>query len=261
MASILTLKDLLGTILSDVVRAQHESNIRTLRLSERYAADGSMAGMKMPSAMIGNLSLSLNYAIVDGIVSEEEKDVNERGVDKILRYVCNEMGELLIKTMVNGIQHSPVDYRTSYSFVDTLPSNAEFLKHIRRRFYALLSEERESLLDKQGKMNEDVIRRILLPAAVEYLLDHEDIRGLFMQQDASGLKDFIYQDFERVMVKELDDVLRESSIKSFHRIQRYGSLRVEIGDEQLAQLPPESVHTMTITINPATQEIDLKDNK
>ena len=82
-----------------------------------------------------------------------------------------------------------------------------------------------------------------------------------MQQDASGLKDFIYQDFERVMVKELDDVLRESSIKSFHRIQRYGSLRVEIGDEQLAQLPPESVHTMTITINPATQEIDIKDNK
>jgi hypothetical protein len=145
--------------------------------------------------------------------------------------------------------------------VDTLPSNTEFLKHVRRRFYALLSEDSESLLDKQGKMKEDNIRRILLPAAVEYLLDHEDIRGLFLQQDAGGLKDFIYQDFERVMVKELDDVLRESSVKSFHRIQRYGSLRVEIGDEQLAQLPPESVHTMTITINPATQEIDLKDNK
>ena len=80
MASTLTLKDLLGTILSDVVRAQHESNMRTSRLSERYAADGSMAGMQMPSAMIGNLSLSLNYAIVDGIVSEEEKDVNEKGV-------------------------------------------------------------------------------------------------------------------------------------------------------------------------------------
>ena len=52
MASTLTLKDLLGTILSDVVRAQHESNMRTSRLSERYAADGSMAGMQMPSAMI-----------------------------------------------------------------------------------------------------------------------------------------------------------------------------------------------------------------
>ena len=197
MASTLTLKELLGTILSDVVRAQHESNMRTLRHSERYAADGSIKKKKMPSAMIGNLSLSLNYAIVDGIVSEEEKVVNEKGVDKILRYVCNEMGELLIKTMVNGIQHSPVDYRTNYSFVDTLPSNTEFLKHVRRRFYALLSEDSESLLDKQGKMKEDNIRRILLPAAVEYLLDHEDIRGLFLQQDAGGLKDFIYQDFER----------------------------------------------------------------
>ena len=253
-----TLKNILGTLLSDVVRAQHESNMRIMRLSEQYSGDGRMAGLKLPSAIIGNLTLSLNYAVVDGIVEEEEKGVNEKGMDKVLRYVCNEVSALLIKTMVSCIQNSHANYTTQYSFVDLLPSNKEFLRHVRRRFLALLSEDIESLLDESGKISEEKLLKILFPAAIEYLLDHEDIRGLFAQDDAQGLRDHICEEFDRVLVKELDDVLRESTISSFHRIQRYGSLNVEIGDEQLAQLPAEKVHTMTITINPATQDINIK---
>jgi tetratricopeptide (TPR) repeat protein len=79
---------------------------------------------------------------------------------------------------------------------------------------------------------EEPIGRILHTAAEENLLDHEAIRGLFMQPDAEGLRDHIFSEFGRVLHKELDDVLRESTMQSFRRIQRYGSLNIELGDEQ-----------------------------
>lgn len=245
-----TLKDILGALLSDVIRAQHDANSHLQMLSEQYANNGRLSGMKLPTASIGELTLSLNFAITGGIEEKEEEGVNNQGIDKALRYICNEVSELLIKTMVQGIQKSKANYRTDYAFVDTLTSNTDFLRHLRRRFYALLNENKDRLVDKNAQLDEVAVRNILYAAAEEQLLDHEDIRNFFLQEDAAGLREKIYKEFDRVLKKELDDIMRESSMQSFRCIQRYGSLNVEIDNNALAQLPPSAVQTMTITITP-----------
>lgn len=245
-----TLKDILGAMLNDVIRAQHETNTHLRMIADQYAQGGSLAGMKLPTATIGELKLTLNYAITQGVEEKEEEGVNNQGVDKALRYICNEVSVLLIKSMVQGIQGSDVDYQQGYPFVDTLTENQSFLRHLRRRFFAILFEEKESLLDKRAKLDEGRLRKILLSAAQEQLLDHEDIRGLFAQKEAAGLREGIYNDFDRVLQKELDDILRESTMRSFRHIQRFGSLNVEIDNERLAELPPSAIQTITITITP-----------
>lgn len=244
-----TLKDILGAMLSDAIRAQHDANAHLQMLSEQYAANGRLAGMKLPSAAIGELTLSLNYAITQGIEEREEEGINNQSIDKALKYICNEVSELLIKTMVQSIQTSGADYKTNYAFIDTLTANKEFLRHLRRRFYALLNDNKEGIMNGD-KLDEDTVRGILYESAKEQLLDHEDIRNLFAQADAAELREHIYAEFDRVLRKELDDIMRESSMQSFRRIQRYGSLNVEIDNEALAQLPPSAVQTMTITIIP-----------
>ncbi|MBP5644525.1 MAG: hypothetical protein J6W95_01175, partial [Bacteroidales bacterium] len=168
------------------------------------------------------------------------------------------VSELLIKTLVQGIQNSGADYQTNYAFVDTLTENKEFLRHLRRRFYALLKDEKEHLVDDKAQLVEEAVRNILYKAANEQLLDHEDIRNFFLQEDASGVREHIYEEFNRVLVKELDDIMRESSMQSFRRIHRYGSLKVEIDNAALAQLPPSAVQTMTIVITP--DDISVKQN-
>lgn len=244
-----TLKDILGAMLSDAIRAQHDANAHLQMLSEQYAANGRLAGMKLPSASIGELTLSLNFAITQGIEEKEEEGINSQSIDKAVKYICNEVSELLIKTMVQSIQNSGADYRTNYAFIDTLTENKDFLRHLRRRFYALLNDNKENILNGD-KLDELAVRGILYEAAKEQLLDHEDIRKFFLQGDAGGLREFIYTEFDRVLKKELDDIMRESSMQSFRRIQRYSSLNVEIDNEALAQLPPSAVQTMTITITP-----------
>ena len=245
-----TLKDILGAMLSDAIRAQHETNSYLNMISEQYAQDGRLAGMKLPSATIGELRLSLKYAIVGGIEQKEESSVSRSSVDKALSYICGEVSTLLIKTLVGSIQKSKVDYKSGYGFIDTLPNNKEFQRHLRRRFYTILSENKDRLLGKGDKLDEKIVHGYLINTAGEQLLDHEDLRGLFMQDDAKGLYEKIQKEFDRVLDKELDDIMRESTMESFRRIQRFGSLQVEIDEERLAQLPPEQIQEMTITIVP-----------
>ena len=253
-----TLKDILGAMLSDAIRAQHDANAHLQMLSEQYATNGRLAGMKLPSASIGELTLSLNFAITKGIEEKEEEGVNGRNIDKALKYICNEVSELLIKTLVQGIQNWGADYKTNYAFIDTLTDNHDFLRHLRRRFYALLNEEKERLVNKEAKLDEIAVREIIYNAAKEQLLDHEDIRNIFFQDDAKGMREHIDEEFDRVLKKELDDIMRESSMQSFRRIQRYGSLNVEIDNDALAQMPASAVQTMTITIKPG--DIAVKEN-
>lgn len=256
----ITLKDILGAVLSDTIRAQHDTNSFLSVLQEQYAQGGRLAGLKVPQASVGELTMTFNYAVTGGIEEKEEEGVNDRSVEKSLRYICNEASTLLIKTLVHNIQNSKADYKGQYAFIDNLPANKEFIRHLRRRFLALLTENMEMILTPKAKLKEDAIRRLLLVTAEEQLLDHEDLRGLFIRQDATGLRESISNEFTRVLEKELDDIMRESSMQSFRRIQRYGSLNVEIDDTKLAQLPPSSVKTMTITVRPATQDIDIKNN-
>lgn len=252
-----TLKEILGAMLSDAIRAQHDTNSYLQSIAEQYSANGRLAGLKLPSASIGELQLSLNFAVTGGIEQLEEESVNGKGVEKAMRYICNEVAELLVKTLVHCIQQSGADYKTYYAFVDTLPGNKDFVQHLRRRFYALLLEEKETLVDDNARLRQEPVSRILYHAAAEQLLEHEDIRGFFAQDDARGLQERILEEFDRVLEKELDDIMRESMLPSFRQIQRFGSLNVEIGDEALAQLPPSAIQTMTITINP-TGEVETK---
>jgi hypothetical protein len=112
-----------------------------------------------------------------------------------------------------------------------------------------------------AKLIEEGVRNVLYTAAEEHLLDHEDIRNLFLQDDARGLRANIATEMDRVLKKELDDILRESTMPSFRRIQRYGSLQVEIASEALAQLPPDAIKTMTIRVIPSQGDIVVQKNE
>ena len=253
-----TLKEILGAILSDTLRAQHDANSFLQMMSEQYATGGRLAGFKLPTAGIGELEFKLNYAVTDGVEQREEEGVNNREIDKTLRYVSREVSTLLIKTMVHTIQTSGVNYKPQFEFVDSLTENREFQRHLSRRFSSLLSADKDGLLDREATLKEEAVRSLLLNAAEEHLVDHEDIRMLFKQDDAKGLREGIMKEFDRVLQKELDDILRESTMPTFRRIQRYGSLNVEIANDALAKLPPEAIQTMTIKITPSKEEINLQ---
>lgn len=255
-----TLKDILGAILSDSLRAQHDANVFLQSLSEQYATGGRLSGMHLPAASLGELEFKLNYAVTEGVEEKEEEGVNGKEIDRTLRYVARETAELLIKTMVHTIQCSPADYKAQYGFVDTLQDNRDFRRHLAKRFAAILTSDRDRLMGPDASLSLKAVYNLLYPAAVEHLIDHEDIRGLFLQDPTLDLRSAVAAEFQRVLTKELDDILRESTMPSFRRIQRYGSLQVEVANQALANLPPEAIQTMTIRIVPSQQELKIQNS-
>lgn len=57
------LKDVIASVLRDVIEAQHEANLLTEALSEEYGKDGLPRHLLVPTVNIGEMEITLKYAI------------------------------------------------------------------------------------------------------------------------------------------------------------------------------------------------------
>lgn len=74
------LKDVIASVLRDVIEAQHEANLLTEALSEEYGKDGLPRHLLVPTVNIGEMEITLKYAIGSppapkgGVFSESDSD-------------------------------------------------------------------------------------------------------------------------------------------------------------------------------------------
>lgn len=59
------LKDVIASVLRDVIEAQHEANLLTEALSEEYGKDGLPRHLLVPTVNIGEMEITLKYAIIN----------------------------------------------------------------------------------------------------------------------------------------------------------------------------------------------------
>lgn len=78
------LKDVIASVLRDVIEAQHEANLLTEALSEEYGKDGLPRHLLVPTVNIGEMEITLKYAIIndnddddDSETSYENENVDE----------------------------------------------------------------------------------------------------------------------------------------------------------------------------------------
>lgn len=66
------LKDVIASVLRDVIEAQHEANLLTEALSEEYGKDGLPRHLLVPTVNIGEMEITLKYAIINDSDSNGE---------------------------------------------------------------------------------------------------------------------------------------------------------------------------------------------
>ena len=57
------LKSIIGSILRDIIYAQHEANLYTVSLGESYGKDGKAKGFDLPNIMFSDIEMELRYAV------------------------------------------------------------------------------------------------------------------------------------------------------------------------------------------------------
>lgn len=253
-----SLKDIIGAILTDTIRAQHDTNNYLSLLSDQYSKNGKLEGFAMPSAKMSEIELTMKYAVTGGIVENEEEGVNSKEVSKTLRYIARESAELLIKTLVHCIQESSVAYQQRFAFIDTLPDNRDFRTHFQRRLLALLVEENDVQVGDE-LMSQERMSVTILPCAQEQLVNHVDLQGLYQLPGAENLPQMISEHFASALDKDLDDIMRESKLPAFRTIQRYGSLMVEVDSDAVSKMDPSQVQQLRIKVGPGAADVKVSE--
>lgn len=83
------LKDVIASVLRDVIEAQHEANLLTEALSEEYGKDGLPRHLLVPTVNIGEMEITLKYAIGSppapegGGFSDSDGDSNGEALEEL----------------------------------------------------------------------------------------------------------------------------------------------------------------------------------
>lgn len=75
------LKDVIASVLRDVIEAQHEANLLTEALSEEYGKDGLPRHLLVPTVNIGEMEITLKYAIIND--SDSDSDGNGEAMEEL----------------------------------------------------------------------------------------------------------------------------------------------------------------------------------
>jgi DNA-directed RNA polymerase subunit F len=245
------LKDIMDAVLRDTVRAQHQTNMYAQSLSDSYQQGGRIYGFNVPAVSIGEIALDFCFAVKGELTYREEENVNYREVNRMLRNVASECVKLLLKTLVKTIQDKAVNYKEKFGFVDSLEQNKPFVDRLTKRFSSVLIEHSANLTDETTmQLIPDAVTSLVLEVAIDQILDHEDLKGLFAMPENKKLYALVKAEFKRVLEKETDDFIRESSFGNFRHRHQIGSLNVEMDAEALSQLPENAIQKFHIKVYP-----------
>lgn len=244
------LKDVVGTILREMVLAQHQTNLYSQSLSESYESSGRTSNFSLPAVSVGEIEMDFNYAIRGGLQKVEQEEINYSETNKILQYISREASNLFTKLLVQGIQLSSINYvEGGFAFVDKLNTNHTFKSALAKRIFSLLTVDVDRIM-KADKFDLDAIHSILISIADEHVLTNSDIKKLFSLPGGDRLRSSIYSDIQDALRNELDDILRESQEKDFRRLQEMETLDIVINSEELASMPANAIHNFKIVIKP-----------
>lgn len=246
------LKDILSAVLRDVVLAQHQANLFARSLAPAYEAGGDAEGLALPGVALGELELNLRYAVKGGLEVIEEEESADREQHRVLRYVARESAALLVNVLARTIQDSGMDYHPEFDFIDALPQNKAFINHFYKRIYVRLAECPHALMADSKRFDEKKLGTAVMQVAADQLLLNDDLKPLFAQPGGKQLSGLLSKKLALAVSAEMDDFLRESTLTLFRRLQRFGSLPVEIDADALAQYPDTAVQTLRIKVDAQT---------
>ena len=237
----------------DMILAQHQANLFSQSLNESYKQSGRTSGFRIPAVALGEFEMDIRYSIKEGVEETEEEDVNYQEANRYIRYIARESAELLVKTLIQCVQKSGVNYQDAgYAFIDQLNTNRKYIRQLAKRLFALLTVDVDNLMSDDKKLDASKIVTILMNAAEKELLLDEELKDLFAINQKIDLQADIRKSFQSAISNEMKSIIQESRQVNFRKIQRFGSMQVVIDSEELSKLPESAIQHFKMKVIPQT---------
>lgn len=103
------LSSVIGSILRDIISAQHEANLYTLSISENYGKDGKAKDFQLPGVFISEMELDLKYGVISSDESHEQFNIKFNKFRGFVRTLCDEAAKTAITSVISTVLDSDIE--------------------------------------------------------------------------------------------------------------------------------------------------------
>lgn len=254
---------IIGTILCDVIQAQHEANLYAGRLCEEYRKGGKAAGLHLPHATIGDIELTLKYGIENGESKREQFETDYRGLYVFLKSFSSQMAKSLISTLINSVKAVDVVGKSEAQHVWSLLSDEskeyrKLLTYLSRRIYCDLASATELFVNEHGSVLTEPLVNTLCETARKDLLFLPDIDVLFSEKKGQKLRTKIDNTMADTLTPFVNQLV--SGI-SFSNKRVVSATDVIVDASKLEKIPVECIHSIRLKLSLPDSLQNVEPNK
>ena len=257
------LKSIIGSILRDIIAAQHAANLYSLALSDNYGTEGKTRDFQLPSVAISDLELELHYGVVDDSEEEKESNINFSKLRDYVRNMSRVASGEILNTSISFIlvddNTRPLESKqffqklqekgdTYLQFKDFLFRN--FVKEFNGNLYEVIDREKGCLLIQT------TCEKMMKVVKYKFLYD-TDLNILFAGMDGEALR----RNLEKAIRTDLEQLITEfAEDENFIRTKAFPTLDVAVTADELRGLPEEAIHTFKLKITPTDRSVSQLEN-
>lgn len=103
------LSSVIGSILRDIVSAQHEANLYSLSLGDSYGKDGKAKDFQLPNVMVSDMELDLKYGVKSASESQQQFNIKYDKFRQFLKELCEQVARVAISSAVTTVMTSDIE--------------------------------------------------------------------------------------------------------------------------------------------------------
>lgn len=247
------LNSIIGSILRDMVLAQHQANMYASSLSEIYSQDGALERFPLPGIAIGEMELNLHYGIENDIEekgeNKEQYEINYPSLPRIMKTIADTFAkkimtvvDMQMRNMLTEkiIEKNPLDKFQTYPFIFT-----RFTNYISRKILERFHSDFALLLDSNGALNSKIIKESVTQVCVYEITTHKDLKK--MMENNKTCKERMVNAMSKTIDDTSNTILKDISIM---RQRLIPSSNVFVSSDKLTKLPPECIQNIHIKLVP-----------
>lgn len=252
------LSSVIGSVLRDIISAQHEANLYSIALNESYGKDGRARDFQLPNVVLSDMELELKYAVVGTSDNQEQYNISYSRFRRFINDLCGEAAATVITSVVSAILTSSArcdddDKHFFYHLKREKELNRQFHSFLSRNMRkAFANHLHESVDSKTGDVQVDTVCSKLMDVVRVKFLNDSALDKLFQGVDGKTLK----QEADDKARTAIDGLVRKLSEGScFKRIKTFPLLDVAVTADELEKCPEEAVHCFRLKFSPTTVSV------
>lgn len=252
------LSSVIGSILRDIISAQHEANLYSLSLSENYGKDGKVKDFQLPGVFISDMELDLKYGVVSSNENSEQFNLKFNKFRRFIRTLCMDASKVSITSVISTVINSDIERdEKDKAFFLRLKKEDDLCREFRNFLFTNMRNAfrygiHEAINSENGEVNVGVVLKRLVEVVKNKFLNDSDLDCLFDGRDGKELKELA----EKNVSEALDGLIRKSAEgNNFKRVKTFPQLDVAVTADELSKMPEEAIHSFKLKFSPTTCNI------